>query len=94
MVAHSATRSQRAEEREIRDRADAIMRFMGSVITATSWRGTCPTATSAASRWRAPWPPTRSSWSWTSRPPGSNEEESADLMALIRQIRDSGSRSC
>ena len=37
----------------------------------TSWRATCPTATSAGSRSPGRWPPSRSCSAWTSRPPAS-----------------------
>ena len=40
-----------------------------SAIAPTTWRVRCPTATSAAWRSRARWPPSRSCWRWTNPPP-------------------------
>ena len=55
-----------------------------------SWPRICPTATSAGWRSRGRWPPIPSCLILDEPAAGLNEQESADLMALIRQIRDTG----
>ncbi len=62
----------RVEEAEGRARAEELLEFMGlDQGVRTSWRATCRTATSVASRSPARWPPGPSSCAWTSRRPAS-----------------------
>ena len=56
----------------------------------TSWRATCPTATSAASRSPARWPPKPKLLCLDEPAAGFNPAEKAKLMELIRKIRDQG----
>ena len=69
--AHAAQRARRApKKRAIAQRARELLRLRRHRrARARRWPSTCPTATSAA--WRSParWPPIRSCWRSTSRPP-------------------------
>ena len=56
----------------------------------TSWRATCRTATSVASRSPARWPPSPKLLCLDEPAAGFNPAEKAKLMELIRKIRDQG----
>ena len=58
-----------------------------SEAATTSWPRTCPTATSAGSSSPARWATTRRCCSSTSRPPGMNPRETAEMTALIARLR-------
>jgi hypothetical protein len=61
-------RATREEEAAIAQRAHELL-LRRHRRTLTTWRATCPTATSAAWRSRARWPPSRSCWRSTNPPP-------------------------
>ena len=89
---------QRREEREAREHARELLAYVGPAraTSTTSSRSTSPTATSAA--WRSPARsrPTPSCCCSTSRPPGMNPNESAQLTELHAAAcaTSAGSRSC
>ena len=60
----------RREERDAPSVAGSCCASRGCAAATTSWPATCPTATSAASRWHARSRPSRSCCSSTSRRPG------------------------
>jgi branched-chain amino acid transport system ATP-binding protein len=62
-------RATREEEAAIEQRAHELLRYVGIHRTAMYWRATLPTATSAGWRSRGRWPPSRSCWRSTNRPP-------------------------
>ena len=63
------TRGARAEEAAIEARAQELLEYVGIGHRANDVARSLPTATSAAWRSRARWPPSRSCWRWTNPPP-------------------------